>query len=802
MAKNLIHLVGNAHIDVLWLWKWEEGLQEIRATFASALDRIREHEGFIFTCACAYYYSIVEKTDPALFERIRQAVSEGRWRITGGWWLQPDCNAPSGESFVRQGLYGQRYFREKFGKTAAVGYNIDSFGHNGNLPQILDKSGLASYVFMRPGKKEKDLPSHLFTWEGIDGSRVAAYRVPPEYTNGCEWGSGLEEKIPFFRSLTEKESIPLMCFYGVGNHGGGPTKENLAILDRFRKDDDAIVYSDPERYFSEADLSARPVIKDELQYHAIGCYSSMSRLKKANNKTENLLLQAEKMQAVLGRDCGETAPGEYETSLREGWKKILVNQFHDSLGGCSIPDAYPKIFNAYGWGQETASEITTTLLHRLASQVDAGATAAVVWNPHPWESVQCIEINGISDAVHDIYGNEIPFELVPTNAVASSYTHSARFNAVLPPLGYTVFSLTNHRNGMDIGDLTSVLYARTVSSLSSPPLKLNIDRDTGYINSIFDGEENIEYLSPEGIVPEIIDDNSDTWTHALSSYKGSREKMKAASWTMISQGKVTEEYEIAYRLFDSTVIMRVIVNGALKTVDIKLRVIWNEKHRLLKLRIPSAFSNSVFISEIPYGSIERAADGTEWPLQRWAALSECGKTGPSLAVLNDGIYSCSAETNALCLTLLRSPIYAHHEPMRPRADMAQRYVDQGEHEYHIRLALYGEKPPCSEYTRRALELNQAPLYVVESIHKGVLPREKSYCRVEGGSTVIVTAIKRAEDKDGWIVRAVESAGKAGEAGIDFSWIGCSGRFSFGPFEIKTLKISDEGAMSETKLLEW
>jgi alpha-mannosidase len=141
--------------------------------------------------------------------------------------------------------------------------------------------------------------------------------------------------------------------------------------------------------------------------------------------------------------------------------------------------------------------------------------------------------------------------------------------------------------------------------------------------------------------------------------------------------------------------------------------------------------------------------------------------------------------------------------MHPRADMAQRYVDQGEHEYHLRLVLYGEKPPCSEYARRALELNQEPLYVIESLHKGILPPEKSYCSVKGPSTVLVTAIKRAEDNDGWIVRAVESAGKAGEADIDFSWTGLKGRFTFGPFEIKTLKISDQGgAISETKLLEW
>lgn len=145
-----IHLIGNAHIDILWLWKWEEGVQEIRSTFASVLDRIEEHDEFVFTSACAYYYELVEKIDPLLFGRIQEAVKRGKWYIVGGWWLQPDCNAPSGESFVRQGLYGQSYFSSRFGITAKHGYNVDSFGHHGNLPQILKKMEIDTYTFMRP----------------------------------------------------------------------------------------------------------------------------------------------------------------------------------------------------------------------------------------------------------------------------------------------------------------------------------------------------------------------------------------------------------------------------------------------------------------------------------------------------------------------------------------------------------------------------------------------------------------------------------------------------------------------------
>jgi alpha-mannosidase len=172
-------------------------------------------------------------------------------------------------------------------------------------------------------------------------------------------------------------------------------------------------------------------------------------------------------------------------------------------------------------------------------------------------------------------------------------------------------------------------------------------------------------------------------------------------------------------------------------------------------------------------------------------------------VLNDGVYSCSAEPGTINLTLLRSPIYAHHEPMFPRPDLHHRYVDQGEHEFHIRLLPYGEKAAKAEFTRQALELNQPPIYMVESVHPGELPREQSFCRINRDSPVIISVIKRSEDDDGWIIRAFESTGRPAEADIDFLPLGITGRFSFKAFEIKTIKIAEaDKSVSETNLLEW
>ena len=177
MPKPRIHMVGNAHIDPVWLWVWQDGLEVAQQTCRTAVEIMERHPDYIFSRSSAAVYQWIEKTDPELFEEMKKAVSRGSWNIVNGWWVQPDCNIPCGESLIRQGLYGQLYFNSRFGRTAKVGFNVDTFGHCGTLPQILSKCGLKSYVFMRPDHREKTLPEDLFWWESPDGSRVLTCRI-------------------------------------------------------------------------------------------------------------------------------------------------------------------------------------------------------------------------------------------------------------------------------------------------------------------------------------------------------------------------------------------------------------------------------------------------------------------------------------------------------------------------------------------------------------------------------------------------------------------------------------------------
>ena len=227
-----VYLIGAAHIDPVWLWNKSEGLSEILSTFRSALDRMEEFPNYVFTSACAGYYQWVEQIDPGMFQQIQRRVKEGRWSVVGGMWVQPDCNIPCGESFARHLLYSQRYFQEKFGQTATVGYNVDSFGHNGMLPQLLQKAGITNYVFMRPSDTEKpNLPQNLFWWQSPDGSRVLTHRITYVYNDN--WGpppgtEACSAKVEALRRRALEDGHPYLDFYGVGNHGGGPHHPGVA----------------------------------------------------------------------------------------------------------------------------------------------------------------------------------------------------------------------------------------------------------------------------------------------------------------------------------------------------------------------------------------------------------------------------------------------------------------------------------------------------------------------------------------------------------------------------------------------
>ena len=358
--KKKFHLIANAHLDPVWQWRVPEGLSLVKSTFRSALDRMNEFPDYTFTSACASYYKWIKLNEPEMFEEIKQRVKEGRWAIVGGMWVQPDCNIPSGEAFCRHMLYSQKFFKENFGFIVKTGYNVDSFGHNGMLPQLLKKSGIDNYIYQRPDNRTEkpNLPfDDLHYWQSPDGSVINAFRVPDGY------GGDVHEQRLVDHYYNKNQ--PMMVLFGVGNHGGGPSKEHLKNAEKLICNGD-FKYSTPDTYFEEAQGTEMPLVNEDLQHHASGCYSANSRIKNINRRAETELVTAEKLDVLANIMTGSAL---HNKQIEAAWERVMFNQFHDILAGCSVKEAYFDAENSYGYARETALDVNTFAAQRITWRI-------------------------------------------------------------------------------------------------------------------------------------------------------------------------------------------------------------------------------------------------------------------------------------------------------------------------------------------------------------------------------------------------------------------------------------------------
>lgn len=797
--RATLHMIGNAHIDPVWLWPWQEGFHEALATFRSMLDRLHEYPDFVFTSSSAALYEWVEQNNPAMFAEIKQRVTEGRWQIVGGWWLQPDCNIPCGESFVRQGLYGQRYFRDKLGTTARVGYNPDSFGHAGMLPQILKKCGMDYYVFMRPGPHEKRLPGRLFWWQADDGSRVLAYQIPQPYNAA---GERLAEQMRACATDIGPPAHALMCYYGVGNHGGGPTKESIERILAQRESGAPVdvIFSSPQRFFDSiagqaADL---PIVHDDLQHHASGCYAAHSGIKRWNRQAENLLLAAEKMSAIASVVTGQPYPAD----LNQAWKSVLFNQFHDILAGTSLESAYDDARNDYGEALAIAGRALNQAAQSLAWQVNIPAAEndrpLVAFNPHPWPlraNVE-IEMSGLSesDVLLDDQDRPLPWQAVQSQATTVRRRRLS-FLADLPALGYRAYRLAS---GPAAASTPAV--RGTDNTLENAYLKVTLDEQTGQIASLFDKRLQREVFAAPAARAVVIDDASDTWSHAVYRYDRVAGEFAARRVKLLEQGAVKAVIRIESAYGQSVLWQDITLYAGIDQVEVAVTVDWREQRKMLKLRFPVNVARPTATYETPYGHIIRPCDGEEEPGQAWLDVSG---NGLGLSVLNDGKYSFDVSGNDIGLTVLRSAVYAHHVPAELREDGEYAYQDQGRQRFTYALAPHAGDWRVAQIPRRAAALNQQPWVMAATFHAGTLPTSSSFATVSPHN-LILTVMKRAEDNDDVILRCYESAGQATSGTIELPFLQRRIALSFTAHEIKTVRIPRDPSApaSEPSMLEW
>lgn len=807
MKNKTYHMIGNAHLDPVWLWQWQEGFQETKATFRSALDRMKESDDFIFTSSSAATYEWVELNDPEMFDEIRSRIQEGRWVIVGGWWIQPDCNIPGGESFVRQGLYGQHYFKEKFGVTSKVGYNVDSFGHHGMLPQILKKSGMDYYVFMRPMPNEKGLPGRLFWWESDDGSRVMTFRIMFEYLS---WGKELDKYAKRCLEEFKGDVDELMLFYGVGNHGGGPTKENIESIRRLNEDPELprMVFSNPLDYFKQMETKQLdlPVVHDDLQHHASGCYAAHSGVKQFNRLAENKLMAAEKFSALASRITGQPYPAE----LKQAWKDVLFNQFHDILAGTSIEPAYDDARNLYGEALAIADRslnyAVQSMSWKMNIEQDEAMKPIVVFNPHAWNSRVNVEleVGGIKDTtvLVDEQGQAVPFQTVQSQATSNGRFRLS-FLADLPSMGYRVYKL--YTESSQVKPAGAAIQASDLT-MENDRFRLEFDKETGYIRSLVDKQLQHEVFQGPAARPVIIEDQSDTWSHDVLHFNKAVGAFQARRVYRAEHGPVKSVIRVVSEYGRSTMVQDFTMVAGKEQIDVHVNVDWREKFKMLKLVFPINLVFSKQTYEIPYGTIEREHNGEEESGQSWIDVTGLIKGQDKLygvSLMNDAKYSYSIHNKEMALTVLRSPIYAHHDPHVPDPDGDYSFIDHGIQRFNYALLPHEGSWESAGTVKRAAELNCPPAAIIETFHEGPLPQTDSFIQVSADN-VIVSALKKAEDGDDLILRCYETNKQKTQAEIHLPAFSRTIQASFGANEIKTFRIpADQGKpVVETNLLEW
>ncbi len=787
MEKQKVYMIGNAHLDPAWVWSWQEGSCETKATIRSALDRMKEFPDFKFVCSSSSVYQWVEDFDPAMFEEMKERIAEGRFIIVGGWKVQPDCNLPSGENFARQSLYAQRYFKEKFGKTAVVGYNVDSFGHNAMLPQILRKSGMKYYVFMRPMDYEKAMPDNIFTWEAPDGSKVTAFRIYWEYCKKFNEPEELEKYLA--EASAYYKGTEFMGYYGVGNHGGGPTIRNIELIKAYNEKADGkfqLIMADPAEFFENYEKEhTMSVLKDELQHHASGCYSAVSEVKALLRKGETKLVEAEKFSTL----CQLLTEKEYPLAkIQEGWEDLNFLAFHDTLGGCCIKSAYD---NSLYMGYEAislAEKQKNSALQTLSWQIDTTkkdyGLPVVIFNPHSFEVEALIEINAHAKEVRDPDGKEIPFTNAVSEAMPVFGRDNAIFKAKVPALGYAVYYYQPSA-GFNVVDRTEGDYGARdkkseALSLENALIKAVFD-ETGRMVSLVDKTSGEELLSAPAVNIVIDESEHDTWSHGKNCFDKEIGGFSTIAIEKLESSELREVVKVSSVYGDSLLTKYYTLNAGEDMVRVKVKLSWREKHKMLKFAYPVASKAPTSVYEIPFGSLERPCNGEEESALMWAMVGDEKK---GLAIINDSKYSYSAKENELCLTAVRSPIYCDHG--RIRSTEAE-YTDQGEHEFSYAL-LPAATTEKAKIFRRALAFNTPLTVVLENHHEGKLPLVHSGMKIDK-ENIVVSAFKRAEDNNGYILRAYECDGQATEAVIDLGQAGTH-RMAFKPYEVRTVRITD------------
>jgi len=772
-----VFLIGNAHIDIAWLWRIRETVAVARNTYRTVIQNMLEYPELAYAQSQAITYDWMEKMYPELFEKIRERIQDGRWEVVGGMWVEPDCNLISGESWVRQILYGKKYFREKFNLDVRIGWNPDSFGYNWNMPQIYTKSGIDCFITQKIWWNDTTVfPHFIFWWEGVDDTRLLTYFPPMGYTSRVRLPRVVDAITKYQASTGYQKSLIL---YGIGDHGGGPNREILQRVRDYGKltIHPEFIHSTSHQFLSniQKDLQDNiPVWNDELylEYHR-GTYTTQAEIKKNNRKSESMLSAAEKIAAISSLWDHEYPQNE----LEEIWKIILTNQFHDILPGSCITPVVRDALEAYGNAQRRVTHVENTALDTIAKNIDTSnimGTPLMVFNTLSWERTDFVSVT-LPDSweghvqVFQCDGVEIPVEVV-RNQAAGSVTVSFVAEKV-PAMGYSIYDL--RPGNPTLVETDTIIDGLT---LENRFYQVSVNSRTGNITSIFDKRLNREFVEEgkEANLLQVYEDRPEHWDAWNIGATGRKWDLNEAdSVTVLTRSPVRASIQVKKSFlglskdrysptedFPSSFFTQTItLYHNMDRIDVKNNVDWWESHMFLKVAFPVRVQNQIAVYEIPFAAIKRTTkNDTLWekarfevPALKWADLSD---ENGGISILNDSKYGYDIHSNVMKLSLLRAPTWP--DPM----------ADRGKHEFVYALHTHQGQWNDGDTVRRGYELNTPLRVVILQKHNGNLPSRKSFFSVKSSGVILDTVKKAVNDTD-LVFRLYESKGTAEQASLRF-----------------------------------
>ena len=679
----IVHMIGNAHIDPVWLWRWQAGVDEALASFRSAADRCDEYPEFVYTRGEAWLYEQVERIDPELFARVRTLIEDGRWHITGGQYLQPDVNLSTGMGIARQILRGRRYFRDRFGVSPKVGYNVDSFGHPATLPDILVKHGYEAYVFHRPAAHQVGLPAQTFRWRGTDGGEVVGFRISPAYVTRTD---DLYGQISISLEAADPGLGHTMCFYGVGNHGGGPTKGNIEYIleNRNTFPNAELRFSTPQAFFDAIrdKREGLPVVTEELQHTFPGCYSVMHDIKQEQHHGEHLLDQCARI--VDGLVEGEDERRGLYAQIDAAWDDLLFTEFHDVLAGTSIPAAWRSVRAMQGRARIIGEEVSVEATRRWARRVlpPVNQQQIVIINPDEQLFEDLVEHEPYLDFdaweerwLSGLEGQPVEFQLIQPEA--ASHVNRVIFPAAIPAGEYAQVLVRDDAPPATPDPPTDL----EVSSRYISNSHLRAELDGSRVNTLFVDGRNV--LGEGGISLHLRHDHSDTWTFHTDRFdEPVAEVCAGEGWIVEETGPLRTRVHLDGSLGDSRLRWTLTLHRDDPRLRMKVEVNYNERFKLLQMALHLAGHPVLRTEGLPRGQVDRDLGPAEWPVQGWSRVDVEGR---HIALVTADAYSLSLDKNLWQWTLLRSPkmAWGGGEPLVYAG--RDQHTDQGQHTFDFVL---------------------------------------------------------------------------------------------------------------------